>query len=76
MRVSEASPSLIYSLILRRSHWHVCLTATIHPYSHYSLSAAQMIGLAQGAFSASVPYTYQRKQFGKPVGEFQVRLLC
>ncbi|TIB80960.1 hypothetical protein E3Q22_01557 [Wallemia mellicola] len=33
--------------------------------------AAQMIGLAQGAFSASVPYTYQRKQFGKPVGEFQ-----
>jgi len=33
--------------------------------------AAQMIGLAQGAFSKSVPYTFQRKQFGKPVGEFQ-----
>lgn len=33
--------------------------------------AAQMIGLAQGAFNKSVPYTFQRKQFGKPVGEFQ-----
>jgi len=33
--------------------------------------AAQMIGLAQGAFDKAVPYTYQRKQFGKPVGEFQ-----
>ncbi|TIA71788.1 hypothetical protein E3P92_02385 [Wallemia ichthyophaga] len=33
--------------------------------------AAQMIGLAQGAFAKAVPYTYQRKQFGKAVGEFQ-----
>lgn len=33
--------------------------------------AAQMIGLAQGAFDKSVSYTYQRKQFGKPIGEFQ-----
>ncbi|OXC69975.1 hypothetical protein AYX13_01319 [Cryptococcus neoformans] len=33
--------------------------------------AAQMIGLAQGAFDKSLKYAYQRKQFGKPVGEFQ-----
>ena len=33
--------------------------------------AAQMVGLAQGAFDKAVPYTYQRKQFGKAVGEFQ-----
>ncbi|WAQ92033.1 hypothetical protein PtA15_15A428 [Puccinia triticina] len=33
--------------------------------------AAQMVGLAQGAFDKAVKYTYQRKQFGKPVGEFQ-----
>lgn len=30
-----------------------------------------MIGLAQGAFDKSVPYTYQRSQFGQPVGTFQ-----
>merc|ERR1711939_379334 len=28
--------------------------------------AAQMIGLAQGAFSKAVPYTYQREQLGSP----------
>jgi len=33
--------------------------------------AAQMLGIAQGAFDAAVPYTLQRKQFGQPVGEFQ-----
>jgi len=33
--------------------------------------AAQMIGLAQGAFDKAVPYTYQRVQFGQPVGHFQ-----
>ncbi|KIY61794.1 acyl-CoA dehydrogenase NM domain-like protein [Cylindrobasidium torrendii FP15055 ss-10] len=33
--------------------------------------AAQMLGLAQGAFDLAVPYTYQRKQFGQPVGTFQ-----
>lgn len=33
--------------------------------------AAQMIGLAQGAFERALPYTYQRKQFGKAVGDFQ-----
>ncbi|KAJ7593462.1 acyl-CoA oxidase [Mycena floridula] len=33
--------------------------------------ASQMLGLAQGAFALSVPYTYARKQFGQPVGTFQ-----
>ncbi|KAF9526255.1 mitochondrial acyl-CoA dehydrogenase [Crepidotus variabilis] len=33
--------------------------------------AAQMLGLAQGAFDKAVPYTYQREQFGQPVGTFQ-----
>ena len=33
--------------------------------------AAQMVGLAQGAFDKAVPYTYKRKQFGQPVGTFQ-----
>jgi short-chain 2-methylacyl-CoA dehydrogenase len=33
--------------------------------------AAQMLGLAQGAFSLSVPYTYTRSQFSQPVGTFQ-----
>lgn len=33
--------------------------------------AAQMLGLAQGAFEKSVPYTYTRTQFGQPVGTFQ-----
>jgi short/branched chain acyl-CoA dehydrogenase len=30
-----------------------------------------MIGLAQGAFDHAVTYAYQRKQFGKLVGDFQ-----
>lgn len=33
--------------------------------------AAQMVGLAQGAFDAAVPYLHQRKQFGQPIAEFQ-----
>ena len=33
--------------------------------------AAQMLGLARGVFDKAVKYTYDRKQFGKPVGEFQ-----
>ena len=32
---------------------------------------AQMIGLARGAFEASVHYTKERKQFGKAIAEFQ-----
>jgi len=30
--------------------------------------AAQMVGIAQGAFNKAVPYTFDRKQFGQPVG--------
>lgn len=30
-----------------------------------------MVGLAQGAFDKAVPITYQRKQFGQAVGDFQ-----
>lgn len=33
---------------------------------------AQMLGLAQGCFDATVPYTLERTQFGKPIYEFQV----
>jgi alkylation response protein AidB-like acyl-CoA dehydrogenase len=32
---------------------------------------AQMLGLAQGAFDAALPYTKERVQFGKPISEFQ-----
>lgn len=32
---------------------------------------AQMIGLAQGALDASMPYLFERKQFGKAIGDFQ-----
>ncbi|ORY89561.1 acyl-CoA dehydrogenase/oxidase [Syncephalastrum racemosum] len=33
--------------------------------------AAQMIGLAQGAYDIALPYLYQRKQFGSFIGDFQ-----
>ena len=32
---------------------------------------AQMIGLARGALEAAVAYARDRKQFGRPIGEFQ-----
>eukprot|EP00181_Compsopogon_caeruleus_P006343 CAMPEP_0184688372 /NCGR_PEP_ID=MMETSP0312-20130426/29657_1 /TAXON_ID=31354 /ORGANISM="Compsopogon coeruleus, Strain SAG 36.94" /LENGTH=398 /DNA_ID=CAMNT_0027145461 /DNA_START=121 /DNA_END=1318 /DNA_ORIENTATION=+ len=32
---------------------------------------AQMVGLAQGALDSTIPYLFERKQFGQPVGEFQ-----
>lgn len=32
---------------------------------------AQMVGLAQGCFDATVPYTLQRIQFGKRIFDFQ-----
>ena len=32
---------------------------------------AQMVGIASGALRAAVAYTKERKQFGKPVAEFQ-----
>jgi len=33
--------------------------------------AAQMVGLAQGAFNAVMPYLHERKQFGQPIADFQ-----
>ena len=33
--------------------------------------AAQMLGLAEGAFEHALKYAKERKQFGKPIGEFQ-----
>jgi len=47
--------------------FHTCLVAR----SGRIGIAAQMVGLAQGAFNKAVPYTYQRHQFGQPVGTFQ-----
>jgi alkylation response protein AidB-like acyl-CoA dehydrogenase len=32
---------------------------------------AQMLGLAQGAWSHAARYAFERKQFGKAIGEFQ-----
>lgn len=46
------------------------LTHIVIPLGRIGI-AAQMIGLAQGAFDKAVSYTYQRKQFGKAIGEFQ-----
>lgn len=33
-----------------------------------------MLGLAEGCFNATVPYTLERKQFGKRIFDFQVKL--
>jgi len=33
--------------------------------------AAQMCGLAQGAYGLALPYMYERKQFGQYIGDFQ-----
>jgi len=33
--------------------------------------AAQMLGLAEGAWSSAVKYSKERRQFGKPIAEFQ-----
>lgn len=33
--------------------------------------ASQMLGLAQGAFDLTLPYLFERKQFGKAIGDFQ-----
>lgn len=33
--------------------------------------AAQMVGVAQGAFDHALGYALERKQFGKPISEFQ-----
>ena len=34
--------------------------------------AAQMLGIAQGAFENTMPYLFQRKQFGQYIGDMQV----
>ena len=33
--------------------------------------AAQMVGLAKGVFAKAAKYTWERKQFGQAVGDFQ-----
>jgi alkylation response protein AidB-like acyl-CoA dehydrogenase len=33
--------------------------------------AAQMLGLAQGVFDQTLPYLFERKQFGEAIGNFQ-----
>ncbi|KAI8581855.1 hypothetical protein K450DRAFT_229549 [Umbelopsis ramanniana AG] len=33
--------------------------------------AAQMTGLAQGVYDMALPYMYERKQFGRHIGDFQ-----
>lgn len=35
---------------------------------------AQMIGLAQGCFDATLPYLLERKQFGQQIYDFQVSI--
>lgn len=32
---------------------------------------AQMVGLAQGCFDATMPYLFEREQFGEKIGDFQ-----
>lgn len=36
------------------------------------LMAAESVGIAQGALEAAVAYAGERRQFGKPIGEFQM----
>ncbi|CAI5745318.1 unnamed protein product [Peronospora destructor] len=33
--------------------------------------ASQMLGLAQGVYDQTLPYLFERHQFGSPIGEFQ-----
>ncbi|KAF1779470.1 Acyl-CoA dehydrogenase/oxidase, N-terminal [Phytophthora cactorum] len=33
--------------------------------------ASQMLGLAQGVYDQTLPYLFERQQFGSPIGEFQ-----
>lgn len=37
--------------------------------------AAQMLGIARGAFENSLPYMFQRKQFNQYIGDFQVIII-
>lgn len=38
------------------------------------LHVFQMLGLAQGCFDNTIPYTRQRMQFGKRIFDFQVKI--
>lgn len=42
-------------------------------FQQLSLCGFQMLGLAQGCFDNTVPYTRQRIQFGKRIFDFQVK---
>lgn len=42
-------------------------------FKQWHLSGFQMVGLAQGCFDNTIPYTRQRTQFGKRIFDFQVK---
>lgn len=44
----------------------------IRKFHVLTLSVFQMLGLAQGCFDNTIPYTRQRVQFGKRIFDFQV----
>lgn len=61
---------------------YVCTFACFFSFFSYKIAiealnegrigiGAQMLGLAEGAFEAAMPYVHTRKQFGQPISEFQ-----
>jgi hypothetical protein len=48
--------------LMLKLDWLLCVTGI----------AAQMLGIAQGAFDTAMPYLGERKQFGQRIGDFQV----
>jgi alkylation response protein AidB-like acyl-CoA dehydrogenase len=55
------------------------LAATLHHFNMARVqTAVQALGLAQAAFDAATQYVKERKQFGRPIGSFQLvqRLLA
>ncbi|RKP17935.1 acyl-CoA oxidase [Rozella allomycis CSF55] len=65
--------------IINGLKYFLCLPMLTHGYK-YAIEilnegrigiAAQMIGLAQGAFDHTMPYLFQRKQFNSRIGDFQ-----
>jgi short/branched chain acyl-CoA dehydrogenase len=40
-------------------------------FSYLILPAKKQVGLAQGCFDRTIPYTLERKQFGKRIFDFQ-----
>lgn len=63
-----ARSPLKFSMRVRIARVAVCMLTRV---SGRIGIAGQMVGLAQGAFDKAVPYTYERSQFGQPVGTFQ-----